>query len=465
MVNLQKKTEKSVCESNLLFAKSLEIESLGKESDFYKRKPKKITATALFYSFWRMQAKGKNSLENWAFYLGKQIGQPITRQSLNERLNEKSVALGKMVLIKALNLKPQPRQQKISKKLKDKLKIFNRVFIRDSTVQQLPDYLSDIFPGSFSHGNATALARIQALYNFTDLKWTDFQIGAFTDNDQSAANCVKDFLRPKDLLLQDLGYFTLDWIKELIQEQYVITKWKSGTHLFTENGIKINLAKELENKKELDIPVLVGAKHKIPMRLVVRKLPKKQAKKRIESAEKDSLPRNLGGHSKSNHSKEYFELLKYEIYLTNIASEDLNAKEIAKLYGLRCLPRNLGGYIEILFKSWKSHANFTKMFKKEKVQLQRVLFSIYALLTEFTYLTTVIYSFIQNEIRQKSIKMLSILKFKNTANNCMFDILNIRCLSELIPIIPLFIAHATYEKHTKRQNMLEKYLYVNDLCM
>jgi IS4 transposase len=451
MVNLQKKAENPVSESNLLFAELLEIESLGKESGFYRRKPKKITAIALFYSFWKMQAKGKNSLENWAFYLGRQIGQPITRQSLNERLNEKSVALGKMVLIKALNLKPQPRKQKISKKLKDKLKIFNRVFIRDSTVQQLPDYLSDIFPGSFSHGNATALARIQALYNFTDLKWTDFQIGAFTDNDQGAANCVRDFLRPKDLLLQDLGYFTLDWIKELIQEQYLITKWQPGTHLFTENGIKINLAEELEDKKGLDIPVLVGAKHKIPMRLVVRKLPKKQAKKRIESAEKDR-------HSKSNHSKEYLELLKYEIYLTNIALEDLNAKEIAKLYGLRW-------YIEILFKSWKSYANFTKMFKKEKVQLNRVLFTIYALLIEFTYLTTVIYSFIQNEIRQKSTKILSILKFKNTANNCMADILNIQCLSELIPIIPFFIAHATYEKHTKRQNMLEKYLYVNELCI
>lgn len=451
MIKLHKKTENTICESDLLFAKYLDIESLGKESGFYKRKPKKITATALFYSFWKMKAKGKNSLENWAFYLGRQIGQPIQRQSLNERLNEKLVALSKMVLIKALNLKPQSRKQKISKRLRDKLKIFNRVLIRDSTVQQLPNYLSDIFPGSFSHGNKTALARIQALYNFTAMKWEDFQVGAFTDNDQSSADCVASFLLPKDLLLQDLGYFSLDWIGKLIEDKYIITKWQPGTHLFTENNIKINLIERLEGKKELDIPIMVGAKHKIPMRLVVRKLPKNQAKKRIESAKKDR-------HSKSNHSDEYFELLKYEIYLTNINSVDLNAKEIAKLYGLRW-------YIEILFKSWKSYANFKKMFKKEKVQLYRVLFTIYALLIQFTYLTTIIYSFIQNEIRQKSMKILSILKFKNTANNSMTEILDIRSLSELIPIVPFFIAHATYEKHSKRQNMLEKYLYVNDLCI
>jgi hypothetical protein len=70
------------------------------------------------------------------------------------------------------------------------------------------------------------------------------------------------------------------------------------------------------------------------MRLVARKLHKKEAKKRIESAKK-------ARHSKSNHSEEYYELLKYEIYLTNVKSEDLGGKEIAKLYGLRCLPRGL----------------------------------------------------------------------------------------------------------------------------
>jgi hypothetical protein len=51
MVNLHKKSEKSTRKSNLLFAKSLKIESLGKKSEFYKRKPKKITASSLFYGF------------------------------------------------------------------------------------------------------------------------------------------------------------------------------------------------------------------------------------------------------------------------------------------------------------------------------------------------------------------------------------------------------------------------------
>jgi hypothetical protein len=405
----------------------------------------------LFCGFWKMQEHGKNSLDNWAFNSGLNTGTTVSRQSLNERLNEKAVALGQSVLMKALNLKEQPKSRKISEKLIQKLAYFARVLIRDSTVQQVSNNLTTAFPGSFSHGKATALTRIQALYNFTDLKWEDFQIGAFTDNDQGAADCIIDFLKPKDLLLQDLGYFTLDWIEALIKEQYLITKWHPKTHLFTTNNVKIDLEKYLKGEKEVDIPVLVGAKHRIPMRLVVRKLPKKVAKKRIESAKKDR-------HSKTNHDETYYELLKYEIYLTNVDSAVLNAKEIAKLYGLRW-------YIEILFKSWKSYANFKKMFKKEKVQFHRVLFTIYALLIQFTYLTTVVYSFIQNEIRQKSMKILSILKFMDKTNNIMSDILNIKTLSELLKYVPAFMAHATYEKHSKRQNMIEKYLYINDLCI
>lgn len=97
--------------------------------------------------------------------------------------------------------------------------LFNRIFIRDSTTQKLPSHLHKIFPGSHSKSNPTAMLRIQALFNFTEEKWEDFQIGAYTDNDQSAADSIADMLQKKDLILQDLGYFTLDWLEQVVEEQ------------------------------------------------------------------------------------------------------------------------------------------------------------------------------------------------------------------------------------------------------
>ncbi len=435
----------------LLVAELLEIEKAAWESGFYKKAPKKITATSLLTSFWLMQQSGKNALRNWCFQLGKHIGTTVAEQSLNERLNEKAVEMNKMLLEKALNLKMNKEGLKREKsKLNNLLPLFNRILIRDSTTVQVPNHLHETYPGSNSNGAPTAIMRIQALFNFSEEKWVDFEVSAYTDNDQGAANCIAGYLAPRDLILQDLGYFTLDWLAQATVNQYIITKWKSNVQLLRVNGDKIDLPSLLNGQKEVDMPVLVGSKKQIPMRLVARKLPKAKAKKRIESARKDR-------HSKANHSKEYYELLKYEIYLTNIPKEQLNGKNIAKLYGLRW-------YIEILFKSWKSYANFAKVFQKGKMNIQRTQFTVYALLLEFVYLTSGIYSYVKRQINKVTDKQISILKFMDVINDMIGEVLNLNSFRQLSKFIPLFIANATHKKHTKRQNTMTKYLYVNELC-
>ena len=438
----------------LLLANHLEIESLGTESGFYQRKPKKITATSLFISLWLMQQLGKNTLRNWACQLGQHIGQSVSKQSINERLTQTSVELSKMALEKALNVKMDEEElSKESKQFKKELNLFHRIIIRDSTVQQLPSHLHEVFKGSYSHGNPTSMMRIQALFNFSEKRWEDFQIGAYTDNDQGAADCIANFLRPHDLLLQDLGYFTLNWIEQLIDNQvFIITKWDNKTYLYDLEGNKIELLDLLQNQRCVDQAVLVGSKKKIPMRLVVRKLPKAKARKRIESAKKDR-------HSRSNHSDQYYELLKYEIYLTNVDQKLLKPKRIAQLYGLRW-------HIEILFKSWKSYANFEEMFDKDRMNEHRVWFTIYVVLIQFVWLKGVVYNYVEDKVKQiKPLHHISILKFMDVVNDLLSFILLIYSLSQIDPLIPQFTAHATYEKRKKRKNTIEKYLYVNELCI
>lgn len=192
----------------------------------------------------------------------------------------------------------------------------------------------------------------------------------------------------------------------------------------------------------MDRPVLVGAKKKLPMRLVARKLPKAKAKKRIQEARKDR-------HSKADHSKAYYELLKYEIYLRNIQEQVLNAKQIAKLYGLRW-------HIEILFKAWKSHTNFKSLFEKKKMKLHRALFTIYAVLTEYVYFQNCIFQFVKQEVKKRNKQFLSTMKFMDVVHTLFAEIVNLKSLDQLLFRIPLFIANATYKKHTKRKNTIEK---------
>lgn len=449
MVKLIKSAPKPSAQTGIgLIEQILDFEKLGWQSGFYKRAPKKITAGALFKSFWSMKQLGKNALRNWSSHLGFETRTTVTKQSLNERLNADCIEMARSALSSILNYKIKKQLPVGPKKPKSLTAPFNRVMIRDSTTQLLPDHLNGAFPGNYSHGEQKAVARIQSLFNFTEEKWEDFQISAYTDNDQKAAACIAGFLEPNDLLLQDLGYFTLKWIGQVTENQYLITKWDNRTDLYTVQGGRIDLLKLLKGKKQMDLPVKIGSKKRLPMRLVVRKLPKGQASKRVREAKKNR-------HAKANHSTRYLRLLRYEIYLTNIDREMMGGKQIAKLYGLRW-------YIETLFKSWKSYLNFKKVFQNERMHLYRVLFIIYANLIQIVFLSNIVFRFIKSEIIGAQ---LSVLKCMDVANDYWGHILKAKSFKDLKQLIIQFEKHAAYAKHPNHDNTINKFLYVKKLCI
>ncbi len=433
-------------------AKDLNLEEFGRLSGYYKKEPEKITVTGLFMGFWNMEDKKENSLRNWALHTGVEIGEPVSKQGLDNRLSWPAVEVVKMVLGHALKLKLNGHYKKEKKDGANQKTYakFNNILIQDSTVQKLPPGLSEIFKSSYSHGRQAASLRVQAIYNFTTETWVDFDIGSYADNDQSKAMMIGAVAQQDDLILRDLGYFTLESLAHLVENQYVITKWSKTANLYgPESGEQINLLDLFKYETAVDRPVHLGSKQRLPMRLVAKKLPKQIADDRVEEAKNDR-------HSKANHSEEYYKLLHWEIYLTNVGPQTLSAEEVAKTYGLRW-------YIETMFKAWKSYANFKTILEKEKMAYPRTLISIYLMLIRFVYNMLDIYHYVQYRVSQHTDRFVSIFKFSSICRNLSQKILNIRCLRELDPLIPHFVQHGTYEKRRKRSNMHEKHLYVKEL--
>jgi len=453
--NNSKKSEESEEseESEKKVAKDLDLETYGWSSGFYQRDPKKITVTSLVLGFWKMQDATEHSLAKWALHSGIEIGDTITKEGINNRLSESAVEMVKMILKYALSLKlddffAQEKADKSNQKLYAK---FNRILIQDSTMQKLPPGLSEIFKSSHSKKEAATL-RLQATYDFTNEKWVDFELGGYTDNDQSKAMSITKVAQKDDLILRDLGYFTLESLAHLTEHQYVITKWSKTTNLYApQSGTQINLLDLFKGKRTLDRAVHVGSKARLPLRLVAKKLPKEIAEKRVEEAKNDR-------HSKANHSEEYYKLLHWEIYLTNIEQSIIGIEEVAKLYGLRW-------YIEILFKAWKSYANFKTILDKDRMTYERTVISIYLMLIRFVYYMLDIYEYIKLKVGKKTDKLISIFKFFSICRNLSASIINIRYLWELDPLIPQFVLHGTYERRNKRKNMQQKHLYVKELCI
>lgn len=281
MVKIINFIENKYSQEDLSLIDKLNIEQFAKAIGYYKRGPKKITATNLFKSFLLMKKSGRNSLRVWATELGKLINDTVSKEALNARLNEQGVELFSLILKHCFELKLNKTKIKISKENNaDVIQHFNRILIRDSTVQQVNSALSEHFPGSHSSGNPTALIRIQALYDFTSEKWVDFGFTTYGKNDQGAAFDIANSMEKRDLLLQDLGYFVLEWLEQILKHQYVITKWDNKTNLYEVNGEKIDLLKLLKGKKRVDMNVLVGSKKKLPMRLVIKKIEASNSKKK-----------------------------------------------------------------------------------------------------------------------------------------------------------------------------------------
>ena len=201
----------------------------------------------------------------------------------------------------------------------------------------------------------------------------------------------------------------------------------------------------ISGKQQVDSWIQLGAKKRLPFRLIARKLPKATAQERIRKARTER-------HSRANHDEQYYQLLEYEIFLTNVPKSWLTAKQVAQLYALRW-------YIEILFKSWKSYANFKQMLEQKRMSYHRTLITIYLLLIQFVYFTQNIYRYIKAKVSQATNRSISMLKYMDLINSLCSQLLGIQTWQQLDPWLAQFIRHATYEKRTKRKNMKEKYLY------
>jgi hypothetical protein len=94
------------------------------------------------------------------------------------------------------------------------------------------------------------------------------------------------------------------------------------------------------------------------------------------------------------------------------------------------------------------------------MKLERALFTIYAVLAQFVYLQNCIFQYVNNQIKYCKDKFLSPLKFMDVVHTLFSKIMNLNSLDQLQHRIPLFLAKATYNKHSKRKNTCMSTNYV-----
>jgi hypothetical protein len=322
------------------FGGSSALDAFARLTGFRRRKPRKITPAVFLTAFIHAVLSPACSMRDIAIRAGLAANTTISRQGLWKRINQGALDLLTGCLARVLAGVPEVTGAALEYLPAG----IRRVLVADSTVIPLHPSLAAFFPGASNQAcSGQAAARVQAVLDLVTGRFVEFRLGSFRDNDQKAAAWMPGLLRAGDLILRDLGYFTLASLREIAEiGAFFVTRLRLDTSLFREDGTPLDLLAELRaaTGDVHEIPVLAGAAVKLPVRMVAVRLGSQEAAERR-------------GKAKANRDKRLkwtekrAELLGWSITLDNLPAE-LPAKQVYPIYALRWR-------VEIVFKSWKSH--------------------------------------------------------------------------------------------------------------
>lgn len=297
------------------------------------------------------------SLRRQAMLAGLFDHASVSKQALFQRMGHAAITFLQEVLAMVLALKFRERSRCLSAP-------FGRVLIQDSTCVALPPTLRHLFPGPSNGRGESATLRIQCLYELLGEKFVGFSLSPFTRNDQAASADPLPILQPNDLLLRDLGYFSLQSFHAIeAAGAFFLSRLRYGMHLCCpKTGQTLRLRRLLRPSQTLDIEILLGREHPIRLRLLAFPLPETLANARRRRARADRDRR-------ANHSPDYMALLGWHLFITNAPAQRLALSKATEIYRLRWR-------IETLFKTWKSHLGLSHLQRLGSRQLLPLVFGL-----------------------------------------------------------------------------------------
>lgn len=224
------------------------------------------------------------------------------------------------------------------------LRRFSAVVLEDSSSISLPNELTEIWRGCGGNQDHTDAA--VKLHVCWELKRGRLWGPKLTDGRSSDRRSPfnEEVIEPGSLSVKDLGYFHLERIAERRRaDAYTLTRWQAGTALFTPQGKKLPLHDVLPQRvgQMKELHVLVGATARLPMRLLMLKVPKEVGDQRRKDLLADAKRRG------QQISEETLRLADWTILLTDVSAKRLRFEEALVLLRERW-------QMELLYKLWKS---------------------------------------------------------------------------------------------------------------
>jgi hypothetical protein len=373
-------------------------------------------------------------------------GLKISKQSIDGRFTREAVSFVLEVLKEVL-------ERQLNKVFcNDFLPQFNQVCIKDSTKFNVDNRLCENFKGTGGRLETTkACVCIQYEFDLRSGKVLDLNVTNGTRNDSIDAIETKGKINKTDLILRDLGYYKLSVLTDIANEgAFFISRLNVSTLIYdlgqTEKLEFKALYEQMQKQKliKCEKQILVGKKQRVEMRLIVDIVPEKVYEERIRKVNKHNKERGW------KTSDDYKARCRFNLYITNVPSENISLEEVMLLYRLRW-------QVELMFKNWKSVCAVHKLQPMKYERFACLLFAKLILIV----LNLQIIRNMQGYHFKKTRQMLSENKCFKTLQDSFSILKSIwkerRKKSErnLKNLISLFSSNHWKEKRKERKNFIE----------
>jgi hypothetical protein len=229
----------------------------------------------------------------------------------------------------------------------------------------LPDALAEVWRGcggsTTVHTAAALKLQVRLDLRTGRLEGPQVQDGRASDRDAA----LPTSLPAGSLRLADLGYWSLDELQALdAQQAFWLSRLQSTTTVYDQVGQRWDVLTLLEAQyaDQVDLPIQLGATHRLPARLLAVRVPQEVADQRRRKLR--AAARRKG----KAVSAARLALAAWTILVTNVPPELLTLREAMVLARTRW-------QIELLFKLWKSHG---RIDESRSAKPWRVLCEVYA---------------------------------------------------------------------------------------
>lgn len=270
-------------------------------------------------------------------------GTPVSPQAVDQRFNSQLADFFRLLLEKVVAqvISADPVETEFMRR-------FNGIYLLDSSIVPLPLELQPFFPGCGGglKGQTNAAMKLQFRFNLSNGELLGPLQGNARGNDYHSEIQTAE-LPAGSLRVADLGYFSCEHLQQFSQDDvYWLTRLLRVTAIFDTCDEPIVLWKWLRRQKvsTVDMPVKLGASHRLPCRLLATRVPSQVVRKRRKALRKQA--QNKG----QPVTAEQLEWTRWTILVTNVPPEKLTLSEALTVCRARW-------QIELLIKLFKQSSD------------------------------------------------------------------------------------------------------------